>query len=85
MAQTVSMTPHSAVRLSRTSGHGRAAAPVRHVHLGLGGSRAHQAMYTDRASDAEAWGIAAFTGRSTELAEQMSEQQGLYTLITQAP
>src|SRR3954454_19141247 len=84
--QTVSMTPHSAGSLSRTSGHGPAAAPVRHVHLGLGGFfRAHQATYTERASNAEAWGIAAFTGRSTELADQMSEQQGLYTLITQAP
>ena len=40
--------------------------PVRLVHLGLGGFfRAHQAWYTGAAPDAEQWGIAAFTGRST--------------------
>ena len=54
------------VRLSRSGGDGRAAAPVRIVHLGLGNFfRAHQAWYTDNASDAAEWGIAAFTGRST--------------------
>ena len=31
--------------------------------------RAHQAWYTDNASDAAEWGIAAFTGRSTALAD----------------
>ena len=41
------------------------AAPVRIVHLGLGNFfRAHAAWYTDRAPDADEWGIAAFTGRS---------------------
>ena len=59
-------TPHPAGRsLSRAAGDGRAAAPVRLVHLGLGNFfRAHQAWYTDRAPDAADWGIAAFTGRS---------------------
>ena len=39
--------------LSRVAGHGRPAAPVRLVHLGLGNFfRAHQAWYTDRAPDA---------------------------------
>jgi fructuronate reductase len=70
--------------LSRTSGFGRAAASVRHVHLGLGNFfRAHQAVYTELAPDADEWGIAAFTGRSRELADAMTAQEGLYTLVIQ--
>ena len=73
-------------RLTRASGRYRAAAPVRLVHLGLGNFfRAHQAWYTDQAPDAADWGIAAFSGRSAALAESLSAQDGLYTLITQAP
>jgi len=79
---TVSAT---GVRLSRAAGDARSAAPVRIVHLGLGNFfRAHQAWYTDNASDAAEWGIAAFTGRSTELADALTAQDGLYTLITRA-
>jgi fructuronate reductase len=66
-------------------GHGRArpAAPVRLVHLGLGNFfRAHQAWYTEHAADADHWGIAAFTGRSSELTDALSAQDGLYTLVT---
>ena len=71
--------------LSRAAGQGRPAAPVRLVHLGLGNFfRAHQAWYTDRAPDAGDWGIAAFTGRRGELAETLTAQEGLYTLITRA-
>ncbi len=71
--------------LSRAAGAGRAAAPVRLVHLGLGNFfRAHQAWYTDRAPDAEEWGIAAFTGRSATLADALTAQDGLYTLVTRA-
>lgn len=70
--------------LSRAAGHGRAAAPVRHVHLGLGNFfRAHQAVYTDLAPDAAEWGIAAFAGRSSALAENLSAQDGLYTVMRQ--
>lgn len=55
-------------------------APVRIVHLGLGAfHRAHQAWYTDLAADG--WGIAAFTGRSPVMAERLSSQDGLYTLV----
>jgi fructuronate reductase len=73
------------VTLSRT-GFGRAAAPVRLVHLGLGNFfRAHQAWYTDRAPDAGDWGIAAFTGRSAAVAQSLTGQDGLYTLITREP
>jgi fructuronate reductase len=56
------------------------------VHLGLGNFfRAHQAWYTHRANDGlpahEQWGIAAFSGRSTDVVEAMSAQDGLYTLL----
>jgi fructuronate reductase len=51
------------------------------VHLGLGSFfRAHQAWYTDRAGDG--WGFAAFSGRRAELAEALTAQDGLYTLVT---
>ena len=75
----------AAPRLSRAAGDAGPAAPVRIVHLGLGNFfRAHQAWYTDNASDAAEWGIAAFTGRSTALADALAAQDGLYTLITRA-
>ena len=62
------------------------AAPVRIVHLGVGNFfRAHQASYTSAASDAADWGIAAFTGRSAAVAEQLEGQDGLYTLCVQGP
>ena len=62
----------------------RWAPPVRQVHLGLGGFfRAHQAWYADRLGDD--WGIAAFTGRSAELADVLRAQDGLYTLVTRGP
>ncbi len=59
------------------------APPVRIVHLGLGNFlRAHQAWYTAHASDAAAWGIAGFTGRRPDTADDLRPQEGLYTLIT---
>ena len=69
-------------RLTRTA----PAPPVRMVHLGLGNFfRAHQAWYTHRANEGrpveEQWGIAAFTGRSGGVAEQLAAQEGLYTLV----
>ena len=71
--------------MSVARGAGGAEAPVRLVHLGLGSFfRAHQAWYTDRAPDAETWGIAAFTGRSRGLTDVLSAQEGLYTLVTRA-
>jgi fructuronate reductase len=71
------------VRLSRSTSTARAVAPVRIAHLGLGGfARAHQAWFTARAPDAMDWGIAGFTGRSPELAERLTPQNGLYTLVT---
>jgi fructuronate reductase len=70
-------------RLSRATHRGRPAAPVRIAHLGLGGfARSHQAWYTALAPDAGDWGIAAFTGRSPDLARRLQPQDGLYTLVT---
>jgi fructuronate reductase len=71
--------------LHRSSG----AAPVRLVHLGLGNFfRAHQAWYTANAPNSAEWGIAAFTGRSSERSRvrvaTLRSQEGLYTLITRA-
>lgn len=76
----------SAPRLSRTAGQGRAAAPVRLVHLGLGNFfRAHQCWYTEHAPDAADWGYAAFTGiGGSPLVGDLNEQQGLYTLVSRA-
>ena len=47
--------------------------------------RAHQAFYTDLAPDSDRWGIVAFTGRSTHLADVLTAQGGLYTLIVRGP
>jgi fructuronate reductase len=77
--------PVASRQLTRRAAGRPAAAPVRIVHLGLGNFfRAHQAWYTAAAPDAAHWGIAAFTGRSTGLAESLTAQEGLYTLITRA-
>ncbi|KJL34776.1 mannitol dehydrogenase family protein [Microbacterium azadirachtae] len=63
-----------------------AAAPPRIVHLGLGAfHRAHQAWYTAHAADAADWTIAAFTGRAPRAADELSRQNGLYTLIERGP
>ena len=75
---------HTAIpaRLSRSDLPEAALPPERIVHLGLGAfHRAHQAWYTARAADAGEWGIVAFSGRSHELAQRLTEQQGLYTLV----
>ncbi|WP_245558816.1 mannitol dehydrogenase family protein [Aestuariimicrobium kwangyangense] len=79
--QEAGMTRH----LARST-DSRAAAPVRIVHLGVGNFfRAHQAWYTEQAHDAGEWGIAAFTGRSAAIADELAPQEGLYTLVTQHP
>lgn len=59
---------------------------MRIVHLGLGNFfRAHQCWYTEHAPDAADWGIAAFTGRaSSGLVDDLTAQQGLYTLVSRA-
>lgn len=71
-------------RLSR--GDGRPPAPVKHVHLGLGAfARSHVAWYSERASDADQWGIVAFTGRSPAIASKLQAQGCVYTLVTRGP
>lgn len=71
--------------------HGRPAAPVRIVHLGLGNfTRAHQAWYTEQAPDHDSWGIAAFSGHSgagrrSRVVDALAGQDGVYTLITRGP
>jgi fructuronate reductase len=71
--------------LSRSAGVGRPVAPIRHVHVGLGSFfRAHQAWYTEHSPDRDEWGIAAFAGRSAGLAETLTGQDALYTLVTRS-
>ncbi|MCP2637949.1 mannitol dehydrogenase family protein [Microbacterium sp. HD4P20] len=77
-------------RLTRTeltrAGRAAAAPPVRIVHLGAGAfHRAHQAWFTAHATDAAAWGIAAFTGRHDTVARQLAPQDGLFTLVERGP
>lgn len=56
--------------------------PVRIVHIGLGAFfRAHQAWFTEQVDSAGEWGIAAFTGRSADMAKKLNPQDGLYTLL----
>jgi fructuronate reductase len=68
--------------LNRRS-HPAPTAPERIVHLGVGAfHRSHQAWYTQRANEIDpAWGIAAFTGRQPRVAQELSRQHGLYTLL----
>ncbi|MBK7819505.1 MAG: mannitol dehydrogenase family protein [Tessaracoccus sp.] len=85
MSSSARRWPREHHPLSRAAGDGRPAAPVRILHLGVGNFfRAHQAWYTDRATDADRWGIAAFTGRTPAIADALRPQDGLYTLLTRA-
>lgn len=77
-------TPAESSRtISRAHGDSGPAADVRIAHLGLGNFfRAHQAWYTHQAPDSADWGIAAFTGRRSDMADTLRPQDGLYTLVT---
>lgn len=79
------------MKLSRET-HGRPAAPIRIIHLGIGNfTRAHQAWYTEHAADAAEWGIAGFTGRTTlepresPRDDALDAQGGVYQLDVQYP
>ncbi|MGI5950331.1 MAG: mannitol dehydrogenase family protein [Brooklawnia sp.] len=72
--------------------HGRPAAPIRIIHLGIGNfTRAHQVWYTEHAADAAEWGIAGFPGRTTlepkisPRDDALDAQEGLYQLDVQHP
>ena len=65
--------------------------PAKHqvgiVHLGPGAfHRAHQAVYTDTALAAEGgdWRITGVSLRSTDTADQLNPQNGLYTVLDRA-
>ena len=61
-------------------------APVRIVHMGLGAfHRAHQAWYTSVVDADNEWGISAFTGSSLRAAQDLQEQDGLFTLTLRGP
>ncbi len=64
-------------------GYDRDAQAVGIVHFGIGAfHRAHQAWYTDRAMDGgdRNWAITGVSLRSAAVAEQLEQQDGLYTL-----
>lgn len=57
--------------------------PIRLVHLGLGAFfRAHGAWYTQHSAEPGDWGISAYTGRSSGVADLLGPQGGLYALMT---
>jgi fructuronate reductase len=54
------------------------------VHLGVGAfHRAHQAVYTEDAGDG--WGICGITQRSAAVAERLTPQNGLYSVLVRGP
>jgi fructuronate reductase len=59
------------------------------MHLGIGAfHRAHQAVFTELAAAATGrreWGIAAATGRSPSVREQLAPQDGLYSVLERGP
>lgn len=60
-------------------------APERIVHIGIGAfAKAHQIWYTQQVDGDNQWGVVAFTGRSATVANQLSEQDGLYTVVNRA-
>jgi fructuronate reductase len=64
------------------------AAGVGIVHLGAGAfHRAHQAVYTDDAlaADTGNWRIRGVSLRSTDIADALNPQNGLYTLVERGP
>jgi fructuronate reductase len=67
---------------------GVSAPPARIVHLGIGAfARAHQAYYTHQANlhhRSDPWGIVGFTGRTNSTARALSEQDGVYYMITRS-
>lgn len=72
------------MKLNRAN-YSAAKAPERIVHIGVGSfAKAHQIWYTQQVDDNNEWGVVAFTGRSSEAAEKLTEQDGLYNLVTRS-
>lgn len=68
-------------------GYDRAALKPGIVHLGLGAfHRAHQAVYTDAALEAEFgdWGIVGVSLRSVDIVHDLRAQDGLYTVVARS-
>jgi fructuronate reductase len=82
VSATLRPAPLTRAAFAESRGEPVAPPPVRIVHVGLGAfHRAHQAWYTAAADDASDWGIAAFTGRSADVADKLAPQGGLYTVL----
>lgn len=57
-------------------------APIRIAHIGLGAFfKAHQAFYTSEVDGQHEWGIAAFSGRGSEVVKDLNSQDCVYTLV----
>jgi fructuronate reductase len=70
------------MKLNRKNLQLGAPATERIVHIGLGAfHRAHQAWFTHKVDAENQWGIVAFTGRSPQAADELRDQDGLFTLI----
>lgn len=55
---------------------------IRIVHMGAGAFfKAHQAWYTSKVDENNEWGIAAFSGRSSQTIDELNTQDCIYTLI----
>jgi fructuronate reductase len=82
VASTAQLLPLNRDAFARRLSNPLLVPPVRIVHLGLGAfHRAHQAWFTAQVDEDAQWGIAAFTGRNPTAAEELSRQDGLFTLI----
>jgi fructuronate reductase len=67
---------------SASTGRSMTPAPERIAHIGIGAfAKAHQIWYTQQVDQNNEWGVVAFTGRSAMAADQLRNQDGLYTLI----
>ena len=69
------------MKLNRTN-YSAKKAPERIAHIGIGAfAKAHQIWYTQKVDQNNEWGVVAFTGRTSIAAEQLTDQDGLYTII----
>jgi fructuronate reductase len=79
---TAQVVPLNRAALEVREGHPIPVPGVRIVHLGLGAfHRAHQAWFTAQVDEDAEWGIASFTGRNPQAAQELAPQDGLFTLI----